>query len=272
MPNNIIKSFAKQSRKSEKEVEKLWKDAIKISEEELGKKEKSFGDREWSYVTGILKSMLGIKESFVDLPGVNIELLSFSEDIKGNKTLILKPYSNKKAFMIKETKYIKLKNYSSLLEIEKDIECQKDIVNSLKENKEVFSKIFNLKFDERLDSNYKKVEVKSFFEKEYNLKAEEYLQAKYDMLYNNTYKTNNYAELEDEDDMVDAFYDFDDYPYEDDSYEDEDNIMVITEPEDINIEPSIHDDEEEVEETMTSGSFAGVINRPVTMKSKYKDY
>lgn len=62
MPAPAIKDFAKKSGKSEKEVEKLWNDAKEIASDELGKKEKDFGDKEWSYVTGVLKKMLKIKE------------------------------------------------------------------------------------------------------------------------------------------------------------------------------------------------------------------
>lgn len=63
MPSNVVKSLAKKTDKSEKEVEKLWKEAKKLASEELGKKESDFSDKEWSYVTGILKKMLKIKES-----------------------------------------------------------------------------------------------------------------------------------------------------------------------------------------------------------------
>lgn len=65
MPNNIVKGLADKSNKSIKEVEKLWNDAKNIAEEELGKKEKDFNDYDWKYVTGILKNMLDIKESYV---------------------------------------------------------------------------------------------------------------------------------------------------------------------------------------------------------------
>lgn len=61
--NNVIIGLAKKSGKSEKDVEKLWKDAVKIAAETFGKKEKDFGDKEFKYVTGILKKMLKIKES-----------------------------------------------------------------------------------------------------------------------------------------------------------------------------------------------------------------
>lgn len=59
MPSPIIKSFSKQTGKSVKEVEKLWKDAEKEASK-MGKKEN------YAYITGILKSMLGIDESFTD--------------------------------------------------------------------------------------------------------------------------------------------------------------------------------------------------------------
>jgi len=61
MPNNIIKSFAKKSNKSVKEVEKLWDKSKGIAEED-GHKE------EYDYIVGILKRMLNLNET-----------LSFSE-------------------------------------------------------------------------------------------------------------------------------------------------------------------------------------------------
>lgn len=61
--NNVVQGLAKKSGKSEKDVEKLWKDAVEIAAETFGKKEKDFGDKEFKYVTGILKKMLKIKES-----------------------------------------------------------------------------------------------------------------------------------------------------------------------------------------------------------------
>lgn len=60
---SVIKALAKKTKKSEKEVEKMWKEAIKIAEDTFGKKEKDFKDKEFAYTTGILKNMLGIKES-----------------------------------------------------------------------------------------------------------------------------------------------------------------------------------------------------------------
>lgn len=62
--SNVVKGLAKDSGKSEKEVEKAWDEAIKIAEDEFGKKESKFSDKEYSYVTGIVKNMLGMKESY----------------------------------------------------------------------------------------------------------------------------------------------------------------------------------------------------------------
>jgi hypothetical protein len=63
MPANIIKSWSKKYDIPEKEMEKKWKEAVKITEEEFSIKEEEFGDSEFAYVTGVLKNMLGIKES-----------------------------------------------------------------------------------------------------------------------------------------------------------------------------------------------------------------
>lgn len=70
MPAPSIKALAKKSGKSEAEAEKLWS---KAKEEAKGSKlkdgstvpdkESAFKDKDWAYVTGIFKKMLGLKES-----------------------------------------------------------------------------------------------------------------------------------------------------------------------------------------------------------------
>ena len=60
MPAKIIKSYAKKTGKSEKELEKTWKDATKEASK-MGQ-EKNF-----AYVTTIFKTMLGLSESITDL-------------------------------------------------------------------------------------------------------------------------------------------------------------------------------------------------------------
>ena len=63
MPAPNLKSFAKEVGISMSKAEEYWKKAKDIAEEEFGKNEKDFGDREWSYVMGVVKNMMGIKES-----------------------------------------------------------------------------------------------------------------------------------------------------------------------------------------------------------------
>ncbi len=67
MPENIVKSFAKKSGKSEDEVKKLEDKFIKQAEEQFKKKKDKFGDKEWEYVTGTLKKALKIKEANEDV-------------------------------------------------------------------------------------------------------------------------------------------------------------------------------------------------------------
>jgi 3-methyladenine DNA glycosylase Tag len=55
MPSSLIKSFSKESDKSESEIEKLWNKAKEIA------KEQGQGDN-YSYIVGILKKMLKINE------------------------------------------------------------------------------------------------------------------------------------------------------------------------------------------------------------------
>ncbi len=62
MPSNVIKGLMKKSGKSEREVEKAWDKAVSIAEDDFGKRKRDFDDRDYSYVTGIAKNMLGIKE------------------------------------------------------------------------------------------------------------------------------------------------------------------------------------------------------------------
>lgn len=57
MPASQIKSFARKSGKSEKEIEKLWNKA-KAAAAKQGKA------KNFAYITGTLKKMLGMKESY----------------------------------------------------------------------------------------------------------------------------------------------------------------------------------------------------------------
>jgi len=52
-----VKSFADKTGKSEAEVEKLWDKAKKIAKE-------SGREEDYAYITGILKKMLGLNETF----------------------------------------------------------------------------------------------------------------------------------------------------------------------------------------------------------------
>lgn len=56
MPKNIIKSFAKKTKKSISEIEKLYKSAEKEAVK-MGMEDN------YAYIIGILKNMLGIEES-----------------------------------------------------------------------------------------------------------------------------------------------------------------------------------------------------------------
>lgn len=66
MPSPWIKQLSRETDKSEKELEKLWDKAKKITSEEFGKDEDDFGNKEYKYVTGVVKKMLGIDESILD--------------------------------------------------------------------------------------------------------------------------------------------------------------------------------------------------------------
>jgi len=72
MPSPYIKKLAKETGKSEKEVEKLWRKAKDIAAEEFGKAEKDFGSKEFAYTTGVVKKMLGVDESILN-PSIFLE-------------------------------------------------------------------------------------------------------------------------------------------------------------------------------------------------------
>jgi len=66
MPSAYVKNLAKETGKSEAEIEKLWKKAKEITSETLGTKESDFGSKEYKYTVGIVKNMLGMKEELID--------------------------------------------------------------------------------------------------------------------------------------------------------------------------------------------------------------
>lgn len=66
MPSPYIKTLSKETGKSEKEIERVWKKAKEITSEEFGKNEDDFSKREYSYAMGVVKRMMGIDESIID--------------------------------------------------------------------------------------------------------------------------------------------------------------------------------------------------------------
>jgi len=69
MPRQQIVTMAKKAGKSAAEAEKVWKNAVtqaKGSKRTGGTvpgKESAFGDKDWGYVMGVFKKMIGLKES-----------------------------------------------------------------------------------------------------------------------------------------------------------------------------------------------------------------
>lgn len=62
MPSNIVKSFAKKSDKSIKQVEKMWDEAQDIVKKQNPKIKKS-SKKYYPLVVGVLKKMLKLNES-----------------------------------------------------------------------------------------------------------------------------------------------------------------------------------------------------------------
>jgi hypothetical protein len=63
MPNAVLQSFAKKTGKSLDTLEKYWNVAVKEAEKTFNKKQKDFTDKQYAFVTGMVKNMAGIKES-----------------------------------------------------------------------------------------------------------------------------------------------------------------------------------------------------------------
>lgn len=79
MPSSIVTSFAKKTGKSEKEVERLWhraKAAAKKSYPEMSTDDEKY----YAIVTSILKSMVGLKESFLTLADNELKKLTMKKD------------------------------------------------------------------------------------------------------------------------------------------------------------------------------------------------
>jgi len=65
MPSNVVKSFAKKANMSVSEVEKKWDEAKKKVEKEYPDVKKD-SESYYKLVTSITKSMIGLRESFLD--------------------------------------------------------------------------------------------------------------------------------------------------------------------------------------------------------------
>lgn len=81
MPSATIASFAKKTGKSEKEVERLWKEAKQAVDKQYPDIEKD-SDRYYALVTGILKKMVGLKENFNELVDSELEHLDNLDEAK----------------------------------------------------------------------------------------------------------------------------------------------------------------------------------------------
>jgi hypothetical protein len=71
MPSPYVKQLAKDTGKSDKEIERLWNKAKEITADTFGKPEKDWGEREYGYTTGTVKNMLGINEELSAAKFVN---------------------------------------------------------------------------------------------------------------------------------------------------------------------------------------------------------
>lgn len=60
MPAALVATIAKEKGISQKEAEKRWEKAKKITKDETGMSESEDGDKYWSYVTGVFKKSMGV--------------------------------------------------------------------------------------------------------------------------------------------------------------------------------------------------------------------
>lgn len=90
MPNSLVISFAKKSKKSVSEVEKLWKSAVDIVKKEYKAKESD--KKFYPLVVGVLKKSLGINQeeiSFLDFLQEKKLLETVSKEKKFDNTIAL---------------------------------------------------------------------------------------------------------------------------------------------------------------------------------------
>ena len=66
MPSGFVRKISKETGKSVREIEKLWGRAREIASEEFGKNPDDFGAKEYAYMTGIVKNMLGLDEERIN--------------------------------------------------------------------------------------------------------------------------------------------------------------------------------------------------------------
>jgi hypothetical protein len=83
MPSPYIKTLAKETGKSESELEKYWNAAKQNAAEKFDVKESDFTDKQYAYATSIVKKMAGIKEvvKVVDFIRSNKSVDKFIEEV-----------------------------------------------------------------------------------------------------------------------------------------------------------------------------------------------
>lgn len=77
MPSSIVASFAKKTGKSVEDVEALWKKAKVVVKDEFSDIDKE-SDKYFQIVTGVLKKMLKIEESFSKLQSIIFPMDKYS--------------------------------------------------------------------------------------------------------------------------------------------------------------------------------------------------
>ena len=62
-----LKALSRETGKSVKELEPIWRNAKEITSDTFGKREKDFGSKEYSYARETALSMMGVREELLDV-------------------------------------------------------------------------------------------------------------------------------------------------------------------------------------------------------------
>lgn len=171
MPNSIMKSFAEQTDKKVKTVEKLWKKCEKIVKKkyEIDNEDERF----YPLVVGCLKNLLGLSKQQEDAGITTATMGSYVFSPKLVDVQSRQPISSEPSQVKSEIKVSKKKNYSKLLKkMQEAVEISEfDLDDIVSENVEFYSKSSTDPeeiVDKALEASAKYLKVKTSYLDELN--------------------------------------------------------------------------------------------------------